>query len=141
MHLFAPVFLTNYIDHPDLNLPNWIWVYLYSKLRSVRQLNLNIQTRELKENYLTENEQIFVAVFHISRCLDIHKFMFSQSKKIKKHVSGRGWYCLATLAGWIFCSGLPVQLEHIIQDRNKSVKQFNHLYPIRIHYSVDRSSL
>ena len=47
-------------------------MYLYSKLRRVRQLNLNIQTRELEENYLTENWQIFVAVFHISCCLVIH---------------------------------------------------------------------
>jgi len=27
--------------------------------------------------------------------------MFSQSNKIKKHVSCSGWYCLATSAWWI----------------------------------------
>ena len=64
-------------------------MYLYSKLRSVRQLNLNIQTRVFIENYLTENWQIFVSVFHISRCLATH--IHAQSKqKIKKHVSCRG---------------------------------------------------
>ena len=57
-------------------------MYLYSKLRSVRQLNLNIQTRVLKENYLTENWQIFVTVFHISRCLAIH--IHVQSKQNNK---------------------------------------------------------
>ena len=56
---------------------------LYSKLRSVRQLNLNIQTRVSEENYLTENWQIFDAVFHISRCLDIHLHVQSKQKNKK----------------------------------------------------------
>jgi len=59
---------------------------LYSKLRSVRQLNLNIQTRILEENYLTENWQIFVSVFHISRCLAIH--IHVQSKQKNKNTCG-----------------------------------------------------
>ena len=58
-------------------------MYLYSKLRSVRQLNLNIQTRVLEENYLTENWQIFVSVFHISRCLAIHIHVQSKQKNKK----------------------------------------------------------
>ena len=53
---------------------------LYSKLRGVRQLNLNIQTRVLEENYLTENWQIFILVFHISRCLAIHIHVQSKQK-------------------------------------------------------------
>ncbi len=58
-------------------------MYLYSKLRSVRQLNLNIQTRVLEENYLTENWQIFVAVFYIPRCLAIHIHVQSKQKNKK----------------------------------------------------------
>ena len=57
-------------------------MYLYSKLRRVRQLNLNIKTRELEENYLTENWQIFVAVFHIYCCVVIH--IHVQSKQNNK---------------------------------------------------------
>ena len=56
---------------------------LYSKLCSVRQLNLNIQTRVLEENYLTENWQIFVSVFHISRCLAKHIHVKSKQKNKK----------------------------------------------------------
>ena len=56
---------------------------LYSKLRSVRQLNLNIQTRILEENFLTENWQIFVSVFHIYRCLVIHIHVQSKQKNKK----------------------------------------------------------
>ena len=58
-------------------------MYFYLKLRIVRLLNLNIKTRVSEEIYLTENWQIIVAVFHISRCLDIHIHVQSKQKNKK----------------------------------------------------------